>query len=133
MDSARVAAISFFADLPESELAAIARFAAEVDIDNGRPIATQGDFGHSIFVIEQGTANVVEDGATVRALGPGDVVGEVAVLKSGRRTASVVATSPIRALVLFKREVWALEREAPETARRLRSVLRKGSDVPAAR
>src|SRR5438067_706528 len=53
----------------------------------------------------------------------GDVVGEVAVLSSGRRTASVVATTPLRALTFFKRDVWALEREAPEAARRLRAAL----------
>jgi hypothetical protein len=44
------------------------------------------------------------------------------VLVSGRRTASVVATSPMRVLVLFKRDVWALEREAPEATRRLSDV-----------
>jgi CRP-like cAMP-binding protein len=57
----------------------------------------------------------------IASVGPGDVFGEIAVLASGRRTASVVATSPMRLLVLFKRDVWALERTAPEAARRLRA------------
>jgi CRP-like cAMP-binding protein len=56
-------------------------------------------------------------------VGPGDVVGEIAVLASGRRVASVVATSPVRAIALFKRDVWALENEAPEAARRLRAAI----------
>ena len=54
---------------------------------------------------------------------PSDVVGEVAVLASGRRTASVVATSPVRAVSMFKRDVWALESKAPEAARRLQAAL----------
>jgi CRP-like cAMP-binding protein len=76
-----------------------------------------------MFVIESGTAEVSLGGVAVGSVGPGDVVGEVAVLASGRRTASVVATSPMRVLALFKRDVWALEREAPEAARRLREAL----------
>ena len=51
----------------------------------------------------------------------GSIVGEAAVLASGRRTASVVATSALKAIALFKRDVWRLEREAPEAARRLRA------------
>jgi CRP-like cAMP-binding protein len=122
MESTRVGAISFFAGLPHSELAAVADVASELDVASGKAVATEGDFGHALFVIESGTADVKSNGETLRAVGPGDVVGEVAVLHSGRRTASVVATSPLKALVLFKRDVWRLEQDAPETARRLHAV-----------
>jgi CRP-like cAMP-binding protein len=74
-------------------------------------------------VIESGTAEVSADGVTVRTLGPGDVFGEIAVLMSGRRTATVVATSPMRLLALFKRDVWALERRSPALAERLRALV----------
>ena len=59
----------------------------------------------------------------VRTLGPGDVFGEVAVLKSGRRTATVVATSPMTLIAIFKRDVWALEQRSPEAAERLRGLV----------
>jgi len=65
------------------------------------------------------------NGTRLREVGPGDVVGEVAVLASGRRTASVVATSPVRALAWFKRDVWGLERSSPEAARRLRAAIKE--------
>jgi CRP-like cAMP-binding protein len=57
------------------------------------------------------------------SLGPGDVFGEIAVMASGRRTASVVATSPMGLIVLFKRDVWELERRSPEAAGRLRALV----------
>jgi CPA1 family monovalent cation:H+ antiporter len=123
VESRRVAAIPFFAGLPDAELAVVARLASELEVATGEAITNEGDFGHALFAIESGTADVVRDGTTLRAVGLGDVVGEVAVLVSGRRTASVVATSPMRVVVLFKRDVWALDREAPEAARRLSGVL----------
>jgi CRP/FNR family transcriptional regulator, cyclic AMP receptor protein len=123
VDSARVAAVPIFADLPEEDLAALASVAYEVEVDSGKVLTTQGDFGHALFAIESGTADIVIGDATVRTVGTGDLVGEIAVLASGRRTASVVATSPLRAIALFKRDVWALDRRAPEASQRLRAVL----------
>ena len=66
---------------------------------------------------------MIADGARIGAAGPGEVVGEIAVLASGCRTASVVATSPMRLISLFKRDVWALERTAPRAAERLRALI----------
>jgi CRP-like cAMP-binding protein len=123
VENKRVAAIPFFTGLPEAELAAVARVASELEVATGETVTNEGDFGHALFVIESGTADVVRDGGRLKAVGSGDVLGEVAVLSSGRRTASVIATSPMRVIVLFKRDVWALEREAPEATRRLREVV----------
>ena len=63
------------------------------------------------------------DGEVLRALGPGDIFGEVAVLASGRRTADVVSTTPMSLIAIFKRDVWALERRSPEAAERLRGLV----------
>src|SRR5689334_12155255 len=118
VDRARIAALPFFAGLPEEEVDAVAGAATEVEFATGESLTAQGEFGHALYFIEEGTADVSTDGKMVGAVKLGDVVGEVAVLASGRRTASVVATSPVRAVSLFKRDVWALERTAPEAARR---------------
>lgn len=136
MDSSRVATISFFADLPPAELAAVASMAFEVEVAPGQALAAEGNLGHALFAVEQGTADVIIGGVSVRTIGPGDVVGEIAVLatppdqftppevaEGGQRTASVVATSPMRLIALFKRDVWTLDQQAPVAARRLRAKL----------
>lgn len=123
MDSARVASNPFFAGLPEGELEVVADSASEVAFSEGQALTTQGDLGHCLYLIEDGTAAVSSQGETIRTIGRGDIVGEVAVLASGLRTASVVATTPVRAMAWIKRDVWALDDKAPEAARRLRSAL----------
>src|SRR5689334_2461978 len=105
METLRLAAIRFFADLPEDELAAVASIASEEEIPPGQLLATEGRVGYSLYAIQSGTADVVINGETVGAIRPGDVVGEMAVLVSppdwsappevaigGLRTASLVAT-----------------------------------------
>lgn len=123
MDRSRVAAVAALAGLPEQELDAVADAASEREFAAGDTVMSEGDFGHSLLLIEDGSAEISIDGTTVGVAGPGDVVGEIAVLASGRRTASVVATSRLRVIALFKRDIWALERAAPEAARRLRAAL----------
>jgi CPA1 family monovalent cation:H+ antiporter len=123
MDPARLAAISLFAALSDAELTAIAEKASELEVAPGHAIAKEGDFGHALYAIESGTAEVARDGRPVRVLGPGDVFGEIALLASGRRTATVVATAPLRLIVLFKRDVWALEQHAPSAADRLQALI----------
>ena len=123
MERGRLAAIPLFSSLPEEQLQAVAAVAGEHTVDEGETLTDEGSFGHCLFAIEEGTADVQQDGTTIRSVGKGDIVGEIAVLAAGRRSATVVATSPLRAITLFKRDVWALERDAPEAARRLREVL----------
>jgi CRP/FNR family transcriptional regulator, cyclic AMP receptor protein len=136
METWRLAAIRFFADLPEDELAAVASMASEEEIPPGQLLAAEGRTGYSLYAIESGTADVIINGETVGTVGAGDVVGEMAVLISppdwsappevaigGSRTASVVATSPMRLACLFKRDVWDLDRRAPVMIQRLRAML----------
>ena len=123
MDGGRLATISFFGGLPEQELDALASSAAEVEFAEGDALMTEGDLGHCLFVVESGAAVVTSGDERLGEVGPGDVVGEIAVLSSGRRTASVVATTPVRALRWFKTDVWALEGRAPESVQRIRVAL----------
>jgi CRP-like cAMP-binding protein len=134
VDSSRVAAIRFFSDLPEAEVAAIAEVAFEIEMTPGEALAKAGGPGYALFAIEAGTADVVVAGTKVRSVGSGDVIGEIAVLASppdplappelpdgGPRTASIVASSSMRVIAIYKRDIWALERRAPVAVQRLRA------------
>jgi CRP-like cAMP-binding protein len=135
VDPSRLAPLSTLAGCPDEDLDAVARVATEREFAEGETLMAEGDFGHSLFLIESGTAEAQHEGTKIRDLGPGDVVGEVAVLASGRRTASVVATSPVQAIAFFKRDVWGLEKQAPEAARSLRAAMEKhvaGDQPPSA-
>jgi len=94
-------------------------------VASGTALTNEGDFGHGFFAIEDGTADVFHDGVLVATLGRGDVFGEIALLSSGRRTATVVATSAMRLVSLFKRDLWALEEQSPELAEALRTTVRE--------
>jgi CPA1 family monovalent cation:H+ antiporter len=128
VDAERLEAIPLFAGLPPGELAAIGEVVSEVELAAGTSIADEGAFGHALYAIEAGSAEVSRNGDRVRTLGPGDVFGEIAVLASGRRTASIVITEPVRALAIFKRDVWALEQTAPAVSRRLRELVAEHLD-----
>ena len=128
METSRLAAIPLFADLDEADLATIAAAAVAVEAAEGETLATQGDLGHAMFAIESGTVEVSADGQRLATLGAGDVFGEVAVLAAGIRMATVVATSPVRLIALLKRDVWAIERRSPETAERLRELIKQRLD-----
>jgi CRP-like cAMP-binding protein len=123
VDRARLEAFPILSGLGPGDLDAIASVASELEVEAGRVLTAEGDFGHALFAIEQGSAEVSRDGEVLRALGPGDIFGEVAVLASGRRTADVVSTTPMSLIAIFKRDVWALERRSPEAAERLRGLV----------
>jgi CRP/FNR family transcriptional regulator, cyclic AMP receptor protein len=123
VDRERLSRHPFLNDLPDDELDAVASVGSEREFAAGERLMSEGDFGHCLFLVEDGSAEVSVDGETVGHVGAGGLIGEVAVLHSGRRTASVVATSPMRVITFFKRDVWALERTAPEAAGRFRAAI----------
>jgi monovalent cation:H+ antiporter, CPA1 family len=123
MDAERLATIPFFAALDEDVRSSVAEVAFEVEAAPGEQLTVEGDFGYALYAIESGAADVSADGRELGSLGPGDVFGEIAVLASGRRTATVVARSPMRLIALFKRDAWALEQRDPAAAAALRALI----------
>jgi len=71
-------------------------------------------------VIESGSASVTIDGHHVNDLGAGDFFGEVALLATPRRTASVETTSPMRAALITGANFRAMIREFPEIEEKVR-------------
>jgi CRP-like cAMP-binding protein len=125
MDAARLAEIPIFADLPLDQRDHLAGVCQEIDVEQGATLLREGDFGFAVFAIASGAADVVRDGVVLRTLGSGDVFGEIAVLSGGRRTATVVARSPMTLVTLLNRDLWRLEREVPEIGDALRARISK--------
>jgi CRP/FNR family transcriptional regulator, cyclic AMP receptor protein len=123
VDSNELAVIPAFAAMPSEERQVFAGVCADLDVDAGTTLIHEGDFGYAMFAIKEGTADVLRGGTVVRNLGPGDVFGEIAVLAGGRRTATVVASAPMRLITVMNRDVWRLEREAPEVGASLRATI----------
>jgi CRP-like cAMP-binding protein len=96
----RLRRIPLFEDLSPGQRRMLARLVDQVSVAAGEEIFEQGAPGHEFIVLEQGSAEVFQDGVRINVLGPGDFFGELAVLRDGSaRTAKVVTSSDVCALV----------------------------------
>lgn len=106
--------VPLFGGLRDRELKRISALADIIDLPADRRIISQGERGAEMFVIVSGTAHVERDGASLGDRGAGEVLGEIALLDGGPRTATVTLTEPTRLLVLARREFQALLDEFPD-------------------
>ena len=114
MDPENLRAVPLFASMKEEDLRRIATFAAEDSVPAGKTLVREGDFSDEMVAIESGTADVVRGGRTVASLGPGDVFGEMGVLEREMRSASIVASSPMRLIRLTSWDVKRLPKDVRE-------------------
>jgi CRP/FNR family transcriptional regulator, cyclic AMP receptor protein len=112
-----------FSHCSKGELQEIASIADEIDIPEGRELTTEGSRGREFFVIIEGTASVAKDGEQINDLGPGDFFGEVALVRDTPRTATVTATSPVRALVVTAQNFRRLIGRQPDIERTILKAL----------
>jgi CPA1 family monovalent cation:H+ antiporter len=114
-----LAAAPLFESLDDEQRRQVAGWFHIENASEGVRLCGEGCHGYTFFVMTEGTADVTADGEQLATLGPGDYFGEVAILGSGRRTATVTSTSPVRLLVMFGTEFRQLEATHPEIAARL--------------
>ncbi|MDX6450373.1 MAG: family transcriptional regulator, cyclic receptor protein [Gaiellaceae bacterium] len=124
MDAQQLDGVGLFSGLSKQERAMLARWTDEVSVPAGHVLATEGQFAHEFFVVEEGSAAVTHDGERIAELGPGEFFGEIGLLETERRTATVVATTPMRLIVMFQREFKQMEQDMPAAADRIRSAIR---------
>jgi len=123
MDARRLESVPLFAELSRKDRKVVARHADEVELASGTTIMEEGRLANELFVIQSGTADVLIGGAVVAQIGPGDVVGEIGVLKTITRTATVVATTPVAAIVIYGPELTALADTMPTVAANLERLI----------
>ena len=122
--------VSLFSELSQRDLEQVAQLADAVDLPAGHVLMREGQNGTQAFVIASGEAQVEQGGRTLATLGPGSVLGEMALLSEGPRAATATLTKPSRLFVLAHREFHSLMESQPavrdcvlnEVARRLREL-----------
>jgi CRP-like cAMP-binding protein len=99
--------LALFAKVHESDVATIASLGEPVDAEAGAVLMDQGDVGTECFFVIDGHAGVFSSGQHIAEIGPGAIVGEMALVGHKPRNASVIAESPMRLLafniVAFKK------------------------------
>ena len=123
MQEREIASYPLFASLSKQERETVARYLDQIDVRAGRTLASEGDFAHEFFVIESGEAVVTRGDDTLATLGPGDFFGEIALVETERRTATVTAQTDMRLLVMHSRDFTSMVGQAPAVAERLRAAI----------
>lgn len=123
MDAKSLKSVPLFAHLSRKELVTVGRHADEVEVEAGQVLAREGEVAREFFVIKDGTATVTKSGTVVNHLGPGDFFGEIGLLETPRRVATVVADTPMRLIVMFGPEFTLVDSEIEEIDRTIRKAI----------
>lgn len=96
--------VPLFQNCDKRSIEEVGRLAEEVDVPAGRVLMREGDSADAFYMIVSGAVRVERSNAAPRELGPGDFLGEIALVDHGPRTATATTTSPTRLFVLGHRE-----------------------------
>jgi CRP/FNR family transcriptional regulator, cyclic AMP receptor protein len=123
MEAKHLQAVPLFAGLSKHERGRIAGWADEIDVAAGSHLVDEGRFAHEFFVILDGTVDVLRGDVPIAHLGAGDFFGEIALVGHDRRTASVVAATQVRAIVMHHRDFDEMRQELPLVATRVHEAI----------
>ncbi len=124
MDPAQLEDLPLFSGLSRRQRKTIAQHADEVDVAAGSKLVEQDRLANELYIIKTGSADVFDGEDLINQLGPGDVIGEIGVLETHKRTATVVATTPISAVVMYGPELTALKDSVPALFADLETLVR---------
>ena len=106
--------VPLFSRMNGRSLEQVGRLSDEVDVPAGRELMREGEPGREFYLILDGTVRVDRAGQTINSLGPGDFLGEIALLDGGPRSATATSESAVRLLALGQREFHSLVDEFPD-------------------
>ena len=105
--------VPLFSGCSQKELGQISAIADELYQPDGTTLIDEGTRGREFFVLVEGTVDARRNGRRLRTMQAGDFFGEIALVTETPRTASVVATSPVRLLVITAQAFQRLLHETP--------------------
>jgi len=115
----RLKSTKLFAALDRKELEMVAEITTELTVPAGTVLAREGHQGHDAFVIVDGTVDITIGGTKVNSAGPGELVGEMALLLREQRQATVTAATPVDLLVIEPGHFDSLLDRVPSVSRQL--------------
>lgn len=115
--------VPLFQSCTAEEIRAIADIAQESDFEAGQLIITQGTPGQAFYMILSGRVEIIRDGRSLGAYGPGDFFGEMSLLDNAPRSATIRALDPTRCLMLSSWDFKTLIEKTPSIAVKLLEVL----------
>jgi CRP-like cAMP-binding protein len=115
--------VPIFSSCTAEEISAIAKVAQESHFQLGQIIVTQGTPGQAFYLITDGRVEILRDGVSLGAFGRGDFFGEMSLLDSAPRSATIRAIEPASCLMLSSWDFRALLERHPSIAVKLLEVL----------
>jgi CRP/FNR family transcriptional regulator, cyclic AMP receptor protein len=118
-----LAAVPLFEGLSKKQLRRISSLMTRLDEPAGKVLTREGQQGYEFFIVLEGEVEVRHGDRLVATRGPGEYVGEIALLDKRPRSATVVATTPVLVEVLSRREFMGLLAEAPELSEQIMATM----------
>ena len=118
--------LALFSGASRSELAVIGRQLTRLNIAAGTILVREGSLGDEFMIVLEGEAEVSQGGRAIATIGPGDLVGEMALLhedRRGRRNATVTALSDMVIYAGSPSEFRQILDAAPSVAEKIRQTV----------
>jgi len=108
--------------MPENFLGS-ARSGEEISLDAGQVLFTKGDAGHELYVVRSGELQILDGNRVFETVGPGGIVGEMALIDGGPRSATVRASTASEVVPFDERRFLFLVQQTPHFALRVMRVM----------
>ena len=119
----RLGRVPLFEGLSKKQLSRISSLMTLLNLEAGTVLARQGEIGRELVILLEGEVEVVRDGEVVALRGPGEYIGEIALVDNRPRTATVTAKTDVVAEVLNRSEFAGLLANAPELSSQIMATM----------
>ena len=94
-----------------------------IEVESGHALFREGEPGETMFVVIEGAVEVTRDGRVIETIGAGEIIGELALIDTGPRSASAITVMPSRLVCVGKQEFTFLVQEHPTFALQVMAVM----------
>ena len=118
-----LARVPLFEGLSKKQLSRVSSLMTSLELPSGKVLARQGEAGHEFVILLEGEVEVVRDDKVIAVRGPGDYIGEIALLDNRPRTATVTAKTNVVVEVLNRVEFASLLANTPEISSQIMATM----------